>query len=490
MANQGLSVGDVVNVSVSLSPSAAALRSFGIALFMGDSGFIDTQTRVRLYSSYQAVAADVGASAPEALAAAIYFAQTPQPAQCYIGAWARTATNGVLVGGSLSTAAQALANFSVVTNGGLTVTVDGEVHSLTAINLATVTNLNGVASAITDALAGAAVVTWNANNGFFQVTSATTGTGSAVSFGSASTGTDLSALMSLTAALGANAVNGIVAESALDAVSAVASITNAWYGLEFASSVMPSDSDHAAVSNFIQASSPSHIYAIGTTEATVASNSTSDVASLIANNRTAIQYSSATPHAAASMFGLSFPTNWLGANTGYTLKFKQAAGIVAETLTETQAAFLKAKNVNVYVNYDDGTGIMQEGVMSDGTFYDVIHGTDWLQNFIQTNVFNAFRAARKIPQLDSGVNTLVSVVCNSLDQGITNGLIGPGIWTGPDVGAIVTGQMLSKGYYVFAPPLSTQSITARAARQAPVMTCAIKLAGAFHSANVIINVNS
>jgi hypothetical protein len=68
-------------------------------------------------------------------------------------------------------------------------------------------------------------------------------------------------------------------------------------------------------------------------------------------------------------------------------------------------------------------------------------------------------------------------------------MVAPGVWTGPPVGAISTGDTLSKGYYLYAPPIATQSDTDRAARKAPVIQAAIKLAGAIHFVNVLVNVN-
>jgi len=175
----------------------------------------------------------------------------------------------------------------------------------------------------------------------------------------------------------------------------------------------------------------------------------------------------------------------------YTLKFDQEAGVAAESLTESQAAALTGKNCNVFVNYNNGVAILQQGVMASGAFFDVIHGTDWLQNAIQTAIFNGLISiGTKVPQTDAGVGQVCAWITNALEQSVTNGLVAPGVWTGPPVGTIVTGQTLSKGYYVFAPPISTQSQAARLARQAPVIIACIKLAGAIHSASVVLNVNS
>ncbi|EOV4147137.1 DUF3383 family protein, partial [Yersinia enterocolitica] len=75
--------------------------------------------------------------------------------------------------------------------------------------------------------------------------------------------------------------------------------------------------------------------------------------------RTLVQYSSASPYAAASIFGRAFTVNFNGNNTTITLKFKQQPGITAESLEQSQANALKAKNCNVFVNYDNDTAIIQ-----------------------------------------------------------------------------------------------------------------------------------
>jgi hypothetical protein len=500
--NLGLSVSDVVNISVSLTPNAAGLRNFGAFIVLGDSDVIDTQSRIRSYSTLPSVGLDFPTTAPEYQAAKIFFGQKRQPSQLYIGAWARTATSGALIGGVLGATQQQITNFTAVTNGGLNITVNGTVIPVTGINLSAVTNLNGVASALQTALGGVAIVIFNPTSGFFEVESATTGPASTVSFASApSSGTDLSALMGLTSTSGGFVVTGIAAESALAAATIVTAMTNNWYGLVFAASVMPSDADYTAVAGFIQGASPSRIFGVTTQEAAALNaQSSTDIASqlqALGYSRVFTQYSSSSPHAVMAIPGIVSTVDFLGDNTLYTLMFQQEVGVVAETLTEPQARALAAKNCNVSVNYNISTtsgaqiGILQQGTMANGTYFDVIHGTDWLQNFIQTNLFNLYiqAAPGKIPGTDAGVTQNVTNITQSLEQSVTNGLVAPGVWTGPDIGAIKNGQMLSQGYYVFAPPASSRSAAQAAARQTPVMQVAIKLAEAFHGANVLLNVN-
>lgn len=493
--NLGLSVNDVVNVSVSLAPVAAQQRNFGSLLILGDSGVIDVNTRLRLYTSLSAVAGDFGNS-PEFQAASIAFGQNPQLSQLYIGAWARTATSGQLIGAPLSVTQQLITNFNVISSASFTISVNGSPTNFSGINLTSATNLNGVASLITTGLAGNGTVTWVPSTTSFTFSSNTTGTSSTVGFATTfGSGTDISSIMGWRSTQGGFTVAGIAAESPLACVTILANLTNNWYGVMFAASVMPADSDYTAVAGLIQGLTVSRIFGVTTQEAAALNpNLTSDVASqlqALGYSRTFTQYSSSSPYACAGIFGDAFTVDFNGTNTLYTLKFKQEIGVVAETLTESQAAALNTKNCNVYVNYNNQTAILQQGVMANGTFFDVIHGTDWLQNDIQTIVFNLlFTAGTKIPQTDAGVNQIVSAITQGLNQAVVNDLIAPGVWTGPPVGAIVTGQTLSTGYYIFAPSVASQTQADRAARKAPVLTVCIKLSGAIHFVSVIINVNS
>lgn len=491
--SQGLSVSDVVNVSVNMSPVAAALRNFGNLLILGASNVIDTNERLRLYTGLAAIASDFGTTAPEYLAAQAYYAQTPQPANCYIGKWAQTATSGVLHGALLTTAQQALANFTAVASGGLKVTVDGVLKSLTGINLSTALNLNGVASLVTTALAGAATVTWNATLGRFDVVSATTGTASGVSFGTApASGTDISALMGLQQGQGGTTVAGIAAESLAAAVASVANQSTDWYGLYVAAPGV-AVADHVAVAGFIEAASPARIYGITSADQAILDpTQNNDIASqlqALKYNRTFVQYSSKSAYAAAAIYGDAFTVNFQGSRTTITLKFKPEAGVAPETLTESQAAAAMAKNANIYVNYNNSTSILQNGTMASGAFFDEIHGTDWLQNDVQTAIYNLLITSPKVPQTDAGVNMILATIESRLAQAVVNGFVAPGVWNAPGFGALNMGDMLSKGFYTYAPPIATQAVADRAARKAPAIQCAIKLAGAIHSANIQINVN-
>lgn len=488
----GQPVSGVVEAQVILNPPAAGMRDFGALLIAGPTNIIDTRERLRRYASIEGVAADFGGNTPEYSAAQRFFAQSPRPSQVYIGRWAEAAVAGLLRGGRLSPAEQALNTWTNITTGSMRIDMDGVTRTLATLNFSAATNLNGVASIITAALTGG-VVTWDANLGSFLVTSTTTGASSTVGFASATgSGADISAKLKLTSATASAPVNGIAAETPLAAAQILAE-SGAWYALMFAATNL-STPQVIAVADYIEAAGLSRIF--GHTSAApgiLDAVAVDDVASLLKSggyNRTVLQYSN-TPHAIASFFGRALTVNFMANNTTITMKFKGEPTVVPETLTFNQASTLRAKNCNVFITYENDTAIVQEGVVASGQFFDTIHGTDWLQAHVQNRVWNLFYTGpTKIPQTDSGVNMIVAEVMAALNQGRINGLIGPGVWTGPEIGQLKTGAALPDGFYVYAPRIATQAPSERAARRAPVMQAAIKLAGAVHSANVLINVNA
>ncbi|EAB2333352.1 DUF3383 domain-containing protein [Salmonella enterica] len=281
-------------------------------------------------------------------------------------------------------------------------------------------------------------------------------------------------------------------ETLLQAVNAVLNYTN-WYGLAVADDEDIDDADWLSVAAAIEASSLSRILAITTQDPeAINTTSTTDLAYKLKAakyGRTFVQYSTSSRYAALSAFGRAFTVNFNGSNTTITLKFKQEPGITYETLTTNQAAALDAKNCNVYVYYENDTAILQQGVMSSGDFFDERHGLDWLQNYVQTNLYNLlYTSTTKVPQTDAGVTRLLSNVEKSMDQSVTNGLVAAGVWNGGPIGQLDSGDTLTKGYYVYAHPLSEQAQADREARKAPVIQVACKLAGAVHFADVQINV--
>ncbi|SCZ72191.1 MULTISPECIES: DUF3383 domain-containing protein [Photorhabdus] len=485
---QGLPVSNIVNVTINMAPRAAQSRNFGSLLIVGASHVIDTHERLRLYSDIDGVGADFGLDTPEYQAAALYYSQSPRPVDLYIGRWVKDQAFAALRGAILTKQQQALNKFTAVTDGSFKLTINGKEAVYSGIDLSKETNLNGVAQRVAEKLRECSV-TWDTSR--FIVTLQASGTVGYVS--TATTGTYIGDLLKLDRESGATAIEPAKAETIAEAVATLGSVSGGWYGLVVADDTL-TDENILSVADYIESASVSRIYGhtAQKTDALDADIDTDIGSKLKAGNyqRTLWQYSSGKPYTVASLLGRMFTVNFNGNNTTITLKFKQEPAVTAENLTATQASALKKKNGNVFVNYNNDTAIIQEGVMANGDFIDERHGLDWLQNYVQNNLYNLlYTSTGKIPQTDAGVTRLLTNVEQSLDQAVTNGLVAPGVWNGGPIGQIQPGDTLTKGYYVYAPAIATQAQADREARKAPVIQCAIKLAGAVHYADVIINVN-
>lgn len=492
---QGLPVSDVVSVGLILSPTAAVGRNFGTLLITGSSPVIDTGERIREYSSLGGVASDFGTDTPEYLAATAFFGQSPMPYRVKIGRWAQTPTAGVLRGAILPAAvqAQSLAAFQAITAGSLSVPVGGVAVTLSALNFSASANLNSVAAVIDAALGGTGDCLFDGTR--FSIVAASTGPASTVGFATTPSGVNVAALTGLSAAAGAQPpVPGILAETVTAAVQALADSASDWYSLMFATVTPLTDAQALQVAAIIEGTSPVRTFG-HTVQASAAldGTSTTDLGAVLAlsrYSRTFAQFSSTTPFASASFFGRALAVNFNAARSALTMKFKQEPGVLPETLTRSQATALTAKNINVFVRYENSTAIIQHGTMASGRFWDEVHGLDWLSNAVQTDLFNVFyQAQSKVPQTEEGVHVLLTQFEATLSRAVDNGLIAPGIWNAEGFGQLKRGDPLPKGFYVFAPLVASQPQAEREARRAPVLQAAIKMAGAIHTADALISVN-
>lgn len=491
-----LPVSRLINVSVNLTPAGAQAQSLSNLLILGNTEVIDTVERYRSYLSITDVAADFSSTDPEYLAALLWFQQTPQPTELWIGRWAKTASKGGLRCAPLTTAQQALSVWTAITSGSFKVTTDaGAATDVTGLNFSAATTLAAVAAIIDTAYTGGTVA-WNPTLSRFEFKSATTGAASQVSvLSTAATGVDISALLKGRAAdSGAYSYAGKAAETLVAALQDFDDrYGQRWYAATTAVSGVTND-EHVAAAAFIGAATNKHVYAVTTQEAGVlVSTSTTDLASMlqaVSARRAFVQYSGSSPYAAVSAMARILTTEYTGNNTVITLMYKQEPGVQAETLSSTQISALEAKNCNVFVAYNNNTAIIEQGKMSDGVFADIVAGTDWLATRIQTALYNLlYTSPTKIPQTDAGMHLLVTTCEAVLLAGVANGLLAPGVWNSNGFGQMKSGDYLSKGFYVYAPQVSSQASNDRAARKSVPIQIAAKLAGAVHTVDVAINVN-
>lgn len=493
-----LPINILINGSINYQPNAAQPQNTNTGLILGSSNVIDLVSRYRIYFTPTAVASDFGASAPETLAAQEYFAQTPQAAQVIIGRWAATAASGQLVGAALTSSQSSISAWQAITTGGVDFTVDSVAHNLTALDFSGAYNLNAVAAIIQAALltSGAPVGTtfvYNSSFNQFVLTSGTTGTSSTVSFATAGTGTDISAMLGMTStSSGAYIAAGAAAESAIAAVQLLDNmIGQKFYGLVVLGAL---DADHVAIANYIESGINKHSYWITSSEGAMLVNpdTTSILHTLNSQGlrKSFVQYSSTNPYSAISAMAKAINVDYTGQNTANTLMYKTEPGVTPESLNATQLTNLTSKAGNVFVQYNNGVAILQNGTMTSGDFADTILGVDALFIACQNALFNTlYTSPTKIPQTDAGMSVFVNALSAVGVQFVKAGFLAPGVWTNPGFGSLNQGDFMQQGFYVYAPLVATQSQADRAARKSVTFQFAAKLAGAVHTVQFAITVN-
>lgn len=490
-----LPINILINGSISYQPNAAQPQNTSTGLIVGPSNVIDLATRIRTYQDSASVVADFGPTAPEALGAVAYFSQLPQPSTLLVGRWAKTAASGQLVGAALTSDQAAIAAWQAITTGSVAFTIDGSLRALASLNFSGVFNLNGVAAVIDTALSTYADCYYNASFNRFEIRSSTTGTSSTVSFATPTgSGTDVSARLAMTAtSSGAYIAQGAPAESALAAVQAIDAIAGPrFYGVSVLSTT--TDAEHLPIAQYLQSTASLHSYWItSSASAMLTANDTTSIlyqCRVAGLSRTFVQYSSTSLVAAISAMAKAINIDYSGVSTASTLMYKTEPGVTAEALNASQLAALTAGYGNAFVQYNNNTAILQFGTMTNGQFADTIVGVDAFYVEMQTALFNAlYTSPTKIPQTDAGTSVLTTAVTNVCRQFERAGFLAPGTWTNAGFGSLTQDDFMPSGYYVYAPPVASQSQAARAARRSVTIQVAAKLAGAVHTVQFGIVVN-
>lgn len=187
--------------------------------------------------------------------------------------------------------------------------------------------------------------------------------------------------------------------------------------------------------------------------------------------------------------GLS--TNFNGSNTTATMNLRQIVGSQPDlSLTQTLLNDAIAAGADSYPSLQGVPAIISTGA---NQYFDQIYGTRWFAGALQIAGFNYLAlAGTKIPQTESGMDGLKGAYRAICQQAVTNQFVAPGTWTSPipfgDPTKFVAniGQF---GYYIYSIPIAQQLASARAARQAPLVSIAIKLAGAIQSSEILVYVN-
>ena len=476
-----------INVTTQQAPAGiAGYNTNAIALFTNEA--VNFTDAYRAYISPDAVGTDAGTTSLTYKMARALFTPAPN---------FRTG-DGVLylfhfdgvnaTAGKVTTAdiSANLDNFKAVTDGQLKLTIDGTTTEITGLNFTNVTSLADVVKVINNQNADVYI---EAVGNTVVFTSKRFGTASGIVIGTASGGTDLAGADYLNAtAATTTAGTDASGETLADAV--VAAQQQVYFGGVITTQFVD-DTTYLANSSAIQAKDCTYFECLTSLEDISVTGAAIKSAG---NGKTrTLGYSKgaeAAKIATATYATIAKSVNYTGSKTAMTMNLKTLTGVVADDgLNDTYVLAAHNNGVDIYGN----TGGLSVVYSNDNNGYtDDIENQLWFKKAIEVAGFNYLRQTNtKIPQTEEGMTGLKSVYAGICEQSVRNGVVAAGTWNS----ATSFGDpedfkrnIEERGYYIYSLPVAQQAQVDREARKAPLVQIAIKLAGAIHFSDVIINI--
>lgn len=493
----GLSLSNIVNVQLNITPTAPSRKNFGMmALFTPEVGavFNNNSTLYQVYTSQQQIEADFGVDSETAKASSYFWMQTPKPKQMLVARWLRTDRSLNAVKASLrgTPVTTNLNQFKQITDGCFSIVVKGKEQVVQGVDLTGINSFDDIATAINTAGVTNVTVSYDAVGTRFIFEAKTAGAGTSIGYlkqGSAA-GTYIGSLLKLEdgqaqIVQGADTVT-LTSQTIAEAMSQLNGSYNDWWAGTCAAQL--TDEEIVSGANWVMAANK--VFGVTTTNPNHIENVDSNIFKDFKDRslyRVVAIYDKNDPYAITSFLARGMSVNFAAQNSTLTMKFKQLIGISPDTITETEAAKCKALGINYYTYYDQ-SAMVAEGTVCGGRFFDEVHILDWFVDAVQKEVFTIlYQSSTKVPLTDPGQERLLSGVRKVCREGLKNGAFAPGVWTGDAFGQLATDDYLAEGYYVWADTVDNLSSDDREQRKAQPIQTALKMAGAIHSADIIVN---
>lgn len=412
-----------------------------------------------------------------------------------------SATGASIAEGQASTPAKltsgeiALADLYNVTDGAMTLVMNGATVNLYGLNFATYGSsltLNEVVQILTAAIG---------SNGLVEVSGqsiviSTNQKGEGVTIGyahSASSITDLSSILALTQSTAASRIDGYTPGGLVSEVALIQTAARCAGRSVFSWTLDRQYRDTQAQKDFADwAEAQDQAYFSACTNSVQAYN-TADTTNIgfYAHNKgyikTSVMYhNNPQVYPDVSYAALALSVNYALENSTLTMKFKQLTGIETVPLTETQLSSLKARRINTYVSMGNSSSVVREGVQSADSWFTDSHVN--LSNYkeeLQVEVFNVFMRNKKVKYTSAGQDLLVSAAAKINNRYIRNGTFADREEETTDN---ETGYTTLPACTITPAPIYSATTSERANRVAPPIAIVAYEAGAFHSVAIDVTV--
>lgn len=388
-----------------------------------------------------------------------------------------------------------LADLYNVTDGAMTLVMNGATVNLYGLNFATYGSsltLNEVAQILTAAIGSNGLVEVSGQS--IVISKNQKGEGVTIGYASsASSITDLSAILALTQSTAASRIDGYTPGGLVSEVALIQTAARCAGRSVFAWTLDRQYRDTQDQKDFADwAEAQDQAYFSACTNSVQAYN-TADTTNIgfYAHNKgyikTSVMYhNNPQVYPDVSYAALALSVNYALENSTLTMKFKQLTGIETVPLTETQLSSLKARRINTYVSMGNSSSVVREGVQSADSWFTDSHVN--LSNYkeeLQVEVFNVFMRNKKVKYTSAGQDLLVSAAAKINNRYIRNGTFADREEETTDN---ETGYTTLPACTITPAPIYSATTSERANRVAPPIAIVAYEAGAFHSVAIDVTV--
>lgn len=477
---------------VSLPPrtitgGSSDLQTNGMVLT--DSQLIPADKPAMSFVSAAAVAAVFGADSAEAAFAQQYFTglinQQKAPSALIVGrliteaapAWLRSAT-----------LTAKLADLKKITDGALTIEVNGTEEKATGISLANAGSLSDVAAIIAEKVTGMTGA-YNSDLSEIILTTEATGAEATISFATApESGTDLASLLGLTEAAGAVISQGSKALTPAANLDAICNVTRNW--TQFTTIAEVTDEETAkAYAAWAAGDSDDYVFVFWSSDDKMTNQLTADatIAKALSGYSTTFAFYCKTNAAAAAIVAYPATIKW-DATQGMKVLFgKKVTGVPAIVTTESAAAALDALKVSYIGDFATRNAdfqIFNRGAMmgSKYGFLDAAIGMIWLRAKIQRACMDGFSSVNRVPYNEKGYALIDAWISDPIREAKNVGVIDEGVklsdaqkaQIAQEVGEDISDTLFSNGYWF---GIEDPAANVRAERGSPTVSLYFAYAG-------------
>lgn len=495
------SITNVINVALIPEGQLAQRDNMNVIAVLSSAaaGVIPSSERFRSYRDAAAVEADFGTASIVTQYAQTVFGTKPNAinfgGSLIIGLHRATAETVPASAATLVSTqfveATLLSQLQAITDGSFDIAVDGNADVVTGLNFSLATSLEEVAALLEANITDATVTV---DNGYFTITSATTGATSLLTYMTpGATGTFVGGILTLANGTGGTLTQGAASsvlpiETKVESLSRLKALVN-FKGAVFTDQML--DAEVPLVASWAQANQ-TIIYNVfsGTGYLTPSGSNPVWAVKLASQSSFRSLYSKAGNRLmAASYMARTHTVNFNAENSAMTMNLKELS-VPAEGYSQSEIDAAKRVGLDVYTTIKDTPVVLTSGA---NDFVDNVYNLIAFIDAVQTDMFNILKVAgTKIAQTTRGVNQLVAQAEKTSRGFVRAGVFAPGTWSSPDsFGNLDTfnRNIEQFGFYWLGGLLKDQPQSDRQARKSPVIQGAVKNAGAIHSVDIIINFN-